>query len=245
MGEKSLELLVNENFVYAKVLDYFGVKFYEERHKTLTQVCQENAIDEEKLIAILEQSSSRRAPEYLDLRNYPVRLIVEYLKHSHQIFIKDTLPYILKKIEELDKNHKQELAHDLKVILPMFVEDFIHHIHEEEDRLFTYVCDLEHIVNGQEKPQKLANKLDDFSIQEFALHHNDSDHDMKGIRGITNQYDLDKIVDPQLRVVYKELHKFDEELIKHANIENDILFPKALSLEKKARLLMSSKLGLN
>lgn len=245
MTEKPLEILVNENFVYAKVLDYFGVKFYEARDKTLTQICEENNIDQDKLVAILEQSSSRRAPEYLDLRNYPVRLIVEFLKHSHQIFIKDTLPYILKKIEELDKNHKQELAHDLKVILPMFVEDFIHHIYEEEDRLFAYVCKLEKLVNGQIKPSEIVDKIDSFSIQEFALHHNDSDHDMKGIRGITDHYNLDKIEDAQLRVIYKELHHFDEDLIRHANIENDILFPKALALEKKVREILSSKSGLN
>jgi len=245
MEEKSLEILVNENFVYAKVLDYFGVKFYEDRNKTLSQVCQENSIDLTKMVAILEKSSSRRAPEYLDLRNYPARLIVEYLKHSHQVFIKDTLPYILRKIEELDQDHKQELARDLKLILPLFVEDFIHHIYEEEDRFFTYVCELEKMVNGLVKPQSLLKKIDSFSIQEFALHHSDSDHDMKGIRGITDQYNIDLIEDTQLKVVFMELHRFDEELVRHANIENDILFPKALELEKKARQVMSSKFGLN
>ena len=245
MVTKSVEHLVNENFVYAKVLDYFGVKFYEERNKPLSQVCEENGINPDHLIKVLEKSQSRKSSEYLNLRDYPIRLIVEYLKHSHQIFIKDNLPYLLKKIDELDSDHANEKAHDLKVVLPMFVEDFIHHIYEEEDRFFTYVCELENALKKQKVDARFLSTIDTFSIQEFALHHNDSDNEMKGIRGITDHYDTEAIKDPRLAVVIKELKKFDHELTLHANIENDILFPKALKLEKQVRAMLAQKTGLN
>ncbi len=245
MVHKSVEHLVSENFVYAKVLDFFGVKFYEARDKTLEEVCRENNIKPEHLVSVLERSESRKSPEYQSLREYPVRLIVEYLKHSHQIFIKETLPYLLKKVEELDHDHANEKAHDLKVVMPMFVEDFIHHIYEEEDRFFTYVCELEKSLKAKKVSAKILKDFDNFSIQEFALHHNDSDDEMKGIRGITDHYDTEKVKDPRLAVVIKELKKFDHDLSVHANIENDILFPKALGLEKEVKVLMTQKSGLN
>ena len=245
MVDKSVEHLVQENFVYAKVLDYFGIKFYEERDKTLHQVCADNDINLEHFLNILEKSENRKSQEYLDLRNYPARLIVEYLKHAHQIFIKDTLPYLLKKIDELENDHANEKTHDLKVVMPMFVEDFIHHIYEEEDRFFTFVAELENALKEKNISPKFLKEFEDFSIQEFALHHNDSDNEMKGIRGITNFYNTAEINDPRLAVVIKELKKFDDELTLHANIENDILFPKALHLEKQVKAMLALKTGLN
>jgi regulator of cell morphogenesis and NO signaling len=245
MKNKSLEHLVNENIAYANVLERFGVKFIESREKTLSEVCKEHGFDERRLVEILEKSDNRRAPEYLDLRNYPVRLIVEYLKHAHQGFIKDTLPFILRKVDELENEVSDSLVSDLKVVLPMFVEDFIHHIYEEEDRLFTYVAELEKVTSKQKYSPRLLKKFDQFSIQEFALHHNDSDHEMKGIRGITNNYQVADLDNPHLVLLLKALKRFDEELTVHANIENDILFPRALMLEKKANQLINKNVALN
>lgn len=240
-----LEHLISENVGYAKVLNRLGVNVSQSSTKTLDQICQENGFPLDSLIRILEQSDNRRCPTYLDLRNYPVRLIVEYLKHAHQIFVKDTLPYILRKVEELDYTHNSTMIEDLKVVLPMFMEDFIHHIYEEEDELFSYACDLERFTLGKKMAANLVHKLSDFSIQQFALNHNDSDHEMKGIRGITLNYNTDNVHNPELRVLLKSLEQFDRDLTVHANIENDILFPKALMLEKKAKSLLIRTAGLN
>ena len=244
MQEKSIQSLIHEDVVYAKVLDQLGVQFYESRHKTLAELCSENNIDIERFLIILEKSNSRRTQEYLDLRNYPIRLIVAYLKHSHQIFVKDTLPYILKKVAELEQNDT-ELVVDLQTVLPMFIEDFIHHIYEEEDRLFTYVCELESAVNGLTDINTIKDKIENFSIQEFALEHNDSDNEMKGIRGITNNYSTVNVSNGKLELLLTALRQFDEELTRHAHIENDILFAKAISMEKNVKQMLYSKAGMN
>lgn len=244
MTNKALEYLIDENFVYAKVLDYFGVQFYENRGKTLSEVCRENNLDETRLKHLLESSTKAEIPD-VELKKYPARLIIEYLKHAHQLFIKDRLPYILKLINALDHTGGSAMISDLKFIMPLFVEDFIKHIYEEEDRLFHYVNILEKISNGGRPPKGFYLGDNNFSIQEFALHHGDSDDEMKGIRGITDQYKLNDIKDIHLKVILQELQRFDHELNQHACIENHILFPKALTLEKRVHQLQVSQASLN
>ncbi|PIB36814.1 hypothetical protein BFP72_16105 [Reichenbachiella sp. 5M10] len=244
-SQQSIESLINENFVYAKVLDFFGVEFYESRHKTLTQVCQENNIKVETLVSVLENKASDQAIDFLALKKFPVRLLIEYLKHSHQVFIKESLPFLLKLSSKLETPVSTELQRDLKVILPMFVEDFIHHIYEEEDRFFAYVLELDNFVNQRKYSSNVLSRHESFSIQEFALHHSDSDDEMAGIRGITNSYDIDAVKEVQLRVLMQELKAFDDKLAQHARIENDILFPKALELEKASKALFQSKVAMN
>lgn len=235
MKNKSIEILINENFVYAKVLDYFGVEYYKSKNKTLQEVCLEHRIDLSQLLDVINRAQDRSTIAPADLIKFPARLIIGYLKHAHELFIKDRLPFILRQINALDAPADVELVNDLKMILPMFVDDFIHHIYEEEDRLFSYISDLENFVNGRHSSTKVLGNIDSFSIQEFALHHGDSDDEMKGIRGITGEYQTEAIEDIQLKVIFKELQAFDEELTKHAHIENNVLFPKALMLEKQAQ----------
>lgn len=235
MENKSIEILINENFVYAKVLDYFGVEYYKSKNKTLHEVCQEHKINLSQLLDVIDRAQDRSTIEFTELVNFPARLIIGYLKHAHELFIKDRLPFILRQINALDAPSDKALVEDLKMVLPMFVDDFIHHIYEEEDRLFSYISDLENFINGRVSSAKVLSNIDSFSIQEFALHHGDSDDEMKGIRGITGEYQTENIEDIQLKVIFKELQAFDEELTKHAHIENNILFPKALMLEKQAK----------
>ncbi|MDW3208602.1 MAG: iron-sulfur cluster repair di-iron protein [Reichenbachiella sp.] len=235
MENKSIEILINENFVYAKVLDYFGVEYYKSKNKTLHQVCQDHKIDLSQLLDVIDRAQERSTIDSSELINFPARLIVGYLKHAHELFIKDRLPFILRQINALKTPTDQELIEDLKMVLPMFVDDFIHHIYEEEDRLFSYINDLENFVLGKSSSAKVLANINSFSIQKFALHHGDSDDEMKGIRGITGEYHTENIEDIQLKVIFKELQAFDNELTKHAHIENNVLFPKALMLEKQAK----------
>ena len=84
-----------------------------------------------------------------------------------------------------------------------------------------------------------------FSINDFIHHHGDSDDEMKGIRGITDQYNVDDLDDMHLKVILKELQQFYSELTHHASIENEILFPKAIQLEKSYSAIQNSIAGLN
>jgi regulator of cell morphogenesis and NO signaling len=57
------------------------------------------------------------------------------------------------------------------------------------------------------------------------------DSEMSGIRGLTKNYSLDNIDNLHLKVIFQELKDFDNELEIHSDIENKILFPRALELE--------------
>ena len=246
ISQKAVDHLVDENYIYAKALHYLGIDFYNNRGKTLLQVCQENGVDAKRFISVLENTDNVKLDYDRNFKKYPCILILEYLRHAHQVFIKDQLPYISKLINDLNSDQADDqLVQDLKFIFPIFVEDFIKHIYEEEDHFFSYVEALENCSIGILSYKEVYPKINKNSIQEFALHHGDSDDEMKGIRGITHQYSTDRIEDVHLKVIFKELERFDKSLGTHASIENEILFPKALDLEKKVRNLVHTNTASN
>ncbi len=246
LKHKRISDLVDENYVHAYVLFYFGISFYEFSEQTLEQVCLSRGLRVEQVIKELETPSHLPASD-LPLISYPIDLIIEYLKHTHYLFIKHKLPYITRLVEAFRANHKQfeQIERDLKTVLPLFVEDFIHHIYEEEDSLFTYIQALDRASHGQYHATKLFYLLEKTSIQKFSMEHEVHDDEMVGIRKITNDYELNAESPLHVKVLYKELQEFERNLSIHARIENEILFPKAMALENKVKQAFFERAKLN
>lgn len=228
--------LVDQNYVHAYVLFYFGIRFYEYSELTLEQVCLEKKLRVEQVIRELESQALVKEAD-LPLITYPVDLIIEYLKHSHFLFIKHKLPYLARLIESFKSNHDDfhTIERDLKVVFPLFVEDFIEHIYEEEDTLFDFIRTLERASKGNFVPTHLYQAMEKNSVQKFAMGHDAHDDEMEGIRKITKDYAQDSKTPLHVKVLYHELIEFERSLITHARIENEILFPKAMALENKVK----------
>ena len=246
LKDKRISELVDQNYIHAYVLFYFGIRFYEYSEHTLEQVCNERSLRIEQVIRELE-SPTHVQEDDLPLLSYPIDLIIEYLKHAHFLFIKHKLPYIARLVESFKAHHPDYLSveRDLKMVFPLFVEDFIHHIYEEEDTLFTYIKLLERSSKANYNPARLFYQLEKNSTHKFAMEHEAHDDEMEGIRKITNNYTLDTKAPLHIKVIYNELKDFEKSLITHARIENEILFPKAMALEKKVKETFFGKVQFN
>jgi len=236
--------LVDENYVYAYALYYLGIRFYEYPEDTLEQVCRHRGLDVAQVIRRLESVASPRETNPLPLHDLPVDLVIEYLKHTHHLFIRHKLPYIARLIETLDPP-RTPLTDDLRTVFPLFVEDFIHHIHDEEDTLFRYIALLHRARHRKVNPGRLYYQMEKHSIQRYAMDHDTHDDEMRGIREITNGYTPEPAAGQRLRVIFLELQAFEQELQTHARIENEILFPKALLLESEIKQLLGQATKMN
>ena len=236
LKDKRISELVEANYVHAYVLFYFGILFQDYPEFTLDQVCRERGLKVQQVIRELESPTHLRETE-LPLVSYPIDLIIEYLKHSHFLFIKHKLPYIAHVVKSFRAQHDRYkfVERDLKMVFPLFVEDFIRHIYEEEDTLFTYIKALERASKKMYLPTKLYYLLERHSIQKFAMEHEAHDDEMAGIRRITNEYEVRHDTPLHIKVIYQELREFEKSLITHARIENEILFPKAMALEARVK----------
>jgi regulator of cell morphogenesis and NO signaling len=231
-----IQELVDQNYVHGYVLFYLGIRFYEYSELTLAQVCLKRGLKVEQVIRELESPTHLREAD-LPLISYPIDLIIEYLKHSHFLFIKYKLPYIARLVESFKAQHDDylQVERDLKMVFPLFVEDFIEHIYEEEDTLFHYILALERASKGKFSPGKIYYLMEKNSVQKFAMEHEAHDDEMEGIRKITKDYKLLDRAPVHVKVMYNELKAFEASLITHARIENEILLPKAMSIESKVK----------
>lgn len=238
---------MDQDNIRAHVLYYFGIKFYEYSEQTLEQVCQERGLSVEAVVRELENPGENFKEVDLPLISFPIDLIIEYLKHSHFLFVKHKLPYIGRLVDSFKANHQayEAVEKDLKILFPLFLEDFIHHIYEEEDTLFKYIRLLEKASRTQYNPGQLYHMMEKNSLQQCAIEHEAHDDEMEGIRKITKNYHLTADAPLHVKVIYSELQQFEKSLIIHARVENEILFPKAMALESEVKKRFFTKAQFN
>ena len=230
--------LVAENYIRASVLYYFGVRYYDFKGETLAEVCAKHGLRQEMVIKSLDLIADGSPTTLAQIRQFPVDLVIEYLKHAHYLFVKKRLPYIGQLIEGLTVVNKdyEVLSNDLKSIFPLFVEDFVEHMYEEEDTLFSYVSNMSAYLKGAKPGSNLIFSMEKYSIKEFAVDNEMHENEMDGFRQYTNNYTYNDDADLQIKVLFSELKRFEEDLKIHAKVEDEVLLPKALQLERQVKL---------
>lgn len=240
MLEEKIEQLITTYPQYALLLHSLGIPFYQYQELSLQELCQAKKLEPQYVVRLLQETHLPSVTPIRKLKNTSLETLIGYLKHQHLFFLHKKMPFLMHIIEHLPEKNK--LAGDLQLLFPLFVEDFIRHIHDEEDQLFFYILSLQK-ANKSRDLRKLYEITQKYSLQDFALAHDTHDDEMEGIRQLTQHYQIHEDFSLHLKVVYFHLQDFEKHLQQHAFIENEILFPKGLVLENaiKAKIKEESQ----
>jgi regulator of cell morphogenesis and NO signaling len=245
--KSSIKDLVSENYVFASVLHYFGISFFQYEQNSLLEVCKKFKINPQQLIGELESWAKRKEPTSEELYLHPIEVLVSYLKRKHYYFLRQELPFLSNMVSgiQADSPDFANILSDLRIMFPLFVDDFIHHIHEEESKLFQRIKLLHEIEEDEYRILDAVQILEGSPVTMLAEAHDAHDDEMEGIRKLTNDYFLPSDASISMKVLYHELQVFEKELIVHAQIEDRLLFPKAVELEKEVLRKVRKKISNN
>lgn len=245
--EKSpIKELVSENYVFAAVLHYFGISFFQYEHNSLFEVCRKFKINSQQLIDELESWAKIKEPTSEELYLHPIEVLVSYLKRKHYFFVRQELPFLSNMISGIKVEEAYNgILGDLRIMFPLFVDDFIHHIHEEESKLFNRIKLLHQIEADEYRLNDALLILEKSPVSLFSEAHDAHDDEMEGIRKLTKGYFLPEDAPISMKVLYNELQVFEKELSVHAQIEDHLLFPKAIELEKEVLRKIKKKIRNN
>ncbi len=228
MIDKTISMLLAENPTHGRVLHSLGVDFEVHYDRSLAEVCKAFKWNQKAIVKAFELENINTKPTYEELKKRPLGELIACLKQSHVTFVKECLPYIGALIDKL--KGPAPLITDMKLVFPLFFEDFVTHIHEEEDRLFDYIKILVGIKQGKViNPLKKLYRLREINLATIALDHKDED-EMKSMRALVAELPETAFI---LGLVKKEFQVFDQLLQFHAEIEDQLLFPRAIAMEKQ------------
>lgn len=239
--------LVTQHPGLAKALHFMGINLLENAHRTLEEVCQERGLKPEVLIREMQVVGLDPSEHNLKLVQYPADIVMSYLRHTHHQFIKTRLPFLRQLVSQVEAGSYVggEAVKDLQLVFPHFAEEFIKHIYEEEDQLFSYIELLMKAVKGKAATSAVFYAVERNSISHFSAEHEAHENEMAGLRALTNDFTASDDAPLSVKVLFAELGQLERDLIVHANVENRVLFPKALKLEHEVRYHILHRARLN
>lgn len=244
-NKKKITELIEQDLIQSSLDHYFGLGDYNYSENNFRNTCTKFGFQRTSLIHDLEKVNQKGEEHDLFLISYPLDVIIEYLKYNHFLFIKKSLPQIMQLLNDIAHKLEDSVIRDLQFAMSIFIEDFIRQVYDEESNFFMDVLYLQSTYNQTWNPGKLFYQLEKNTIHKFAAQHELVSNEMISIRNITNDYSLDVKTHDSIRLLFIELKKFEKELQLHTKIENELLFPKALTLEKRVRKMFRKTIALN
>ncbi len=187
------------------------------------------------LMALLEVFEDRAAFKPAKFEDFSLAEIVGYIQKTHTYYINKKLPEIEQSIHLLGKAYSS--THPLLLLLHTFYTAYTRHltkhIEMEERDLLPYIIELE-------KASKNKNERIDghaISISSFIDHHHDTEKDLEEVRTAILHYTPPVDQQTRYRILLSQLQVLENDLAVHALIEDEVLLPRALALEKSRDLL--------
>ncbi len=221
--------LIHSNYLLLPVINRFGIRLGF-GDKTIREICAEMDIDMQFFLAIVNAFHNLDYFPAEELRAFSATLIVDYLKKSHHDFLKHRLPKIEELLERIVENSKSDELKLFRTFYNKYKADLVTHIKDEEENTFPYVLLLQKAEEQQ--LATLPEALLKYSIHSFEKEHTNVDEKLFDLKSIVIKYLAPDYNDRDCNEFLFELFEFERDITDHARIEDAILVPKVMVMEK-------------
>lgn len=230
-SQHKLASIIHHSHLLLPVLNRFGIRLGV-KEKSIGQVCEEKSLNIDFVLAIINSYHTKDYFPEKELRSFSAKTIISYLRKTHEYYIKYVLNRIDGLLAELIKSGGN--SNDLKIIKTFYIkykEELLNHINEEEEHVFPYVLKLQELIDlgSNEIPGELTR----FSIMDFEEEHSNVDEKLNDLKNIIIKF-LDPTYDDNAcNTFLSSIFMLERDLQDHSRIEDNILVPKVLDMEKQ------------
>ena len=233
---KTIGEIVADDFRTAAIFKKHGIDFCCKGGRSIEEACDKKNIDKQALINELEALPKGNSNE-VDVRDWPLDLLANYIVRIHHQYVRDKTPMLLQFLDKLCRVHGERHPElfEINRIFNESAQDLTSHFVKEENVLFPYI---ENLVKKQQSGEPLGEIP--FGTVENPVAMMMQEHSVEGDRfeeivKLTDNYTPPADACNTYKVTYQMLQEFEADLNRHIHLENNILFPKAIALEKQLR----------
>ncbi len=221
----------------AEIFKKYGLDFCCGGKKTLKQACAEKGLDAAAIEQELAQTNISANLRPLPYNDWSIDFLADYIQNMHHGYVRKTLPEIRSYAAKVAAVHQQEHPELIQIaeLVEEIHEELSAHMVKEEKVLFPYVKEL---VKAKANTQPLYAAQ--FGTVQNPINMMEMEHEMVGknleqIRLLSKNYALPADACASYKLLFSLLNEFESDLFIHIHLENNILFPKALQLEKQLK----------
>lgn len=226
--------LVAQDYRAATVFKKYGIDFCCQGNRTINDACEAKQIDEKLVVSDLNALIRSQSEIVTDYKSWPIDLLADYIEKKHHRYVQEkTLeiqPY-LDKICKVHGEHHPELF-EIKDEFNASAAELAIHMKKEELVLFPFIRKMVKAKQENTKVEVPHFETVQNPVQMMMNEHTTEGDRFRKIEELSGHYTPPQDACNTYRVTFALLKEFEEDLHLHIHLENNILFPKAIELEK-------------
>lgn len=234
--EKTVRELALENPSAAGVFEKLGIDYCCGGRQTLEQACRAAGVEAGKVVNALAaaQTSGEAKTPATDWQSAPLAELIAHIRATHHEYTRQAIarlgPLFDKVCAAHGANHPE--LFNLRETFGKLGAELTTHLMKEELVLFPYVERMEESVLQHEPilPPPFGSLQNPVAMME---HEHDSAGDaLRILRTGSNGFAPPPDGCASYQILYRSLAELEADLHRHIHLENNILFPRAIALEK-------------
>jgi regulator of cell morphogenesis and NO signaling len=217
--------IVANDFRAAAVFKEAGIDFCCGGKKGITDTCNEKSIDKTDLIEKLMRLESTPNTTTHDFKGWNPAFLCDYIVNTHHKYVLKSLPDLVFYTEKIASVHGAGHP-ELKEVADLFSQinrELLQHLKNEEEILFPAIKEVS--KTGSVDAKAIIRS----EISRLSGEHEFAGGAMDKINAITGNYKVPADGCNTYTVAFQLLSQFEDDLHVHVHLENNILFPKAVT----------------
>lgn len=236
LQERTVADVVTENIKAAHIFKKHGIDFCCGGGISIARACEKAKVDP----AVLEQellnldTVKDRAHDY---NSWKLDFLADHIINVHHHYVEESSPLLLqysKRVNHVHGHHYTELG-EIEALVTQVVQAMAAHQRKEELILFPFIKKL--VIAERENGEVPAIHFGTVEnpIKMMEEEHEEAGEILRKIAKLSNNFTPPQGACNTYRAFYAKLDEFEQDLHQHIHLENNILFPKALDMEKRLK----------
>ncbi len=225
--------IVNQNIRTASVFKKYGLDFCCGGNKELSAACDEKGADMKKVIEDLDLVINASKPE-VDFESMAVDKLIQHITTKHHAYIYSNGPVTAELIDKVARVHGEKHPETIEIakLFKNLLSELHHHMVKEEQILFPYVLKLARVAATEINPGQISPFVAN-PIRVMEMEHDEAGNALKQINELSRGFVPPSDGCNSFKAAYAQLEDMENDIHLHVHLENNVLFPKAIQLEKE------------
>ena len=234
--------IVASDYRTSAVFRKYDIEFCCGGRVPLQVACEMHGLDKEVVKKELNDSIRNiHITNVIDFSSWDIDFLIDYIRNIHHVYLIKNFPGIGDTLDRFAEGHQKKYTW-----LPELVTSFknlkklmLPHLEHEEQVIFPYIKQIAHAYQSREPYAALLVRTLRKPVEDMMTREHEYVRSyLHSSREMTQNYTPPPNACVTHKVCFSKLRELDNDLVQHTHLENNILFPRAIAMEKE---LLSSE----
>src|SRR5262245_30612683 len=232
-SQSTIGEIVATDFRTAAIFEQFGIDFCCGGRRSVVEACRNAAVDPDAVSAALE-ALPPAGEQADDVTHAALPTLIDYILDTHHQYLRLSIPLIARHLNKLVEVHgeRHPELENVRASFDRLARDLTQHMMKEEQVLFPYVRDI--ATHGVDPSWPCPFGTVENPIRMMEREHREAGDELRAMRELTDGFAAPEDACTTYRLCYEELAHFERDLHRHVHLENNVLFPRAIEIERRS-----------